>query len=157
MWVCECVPTCTCISYSLLLNKLVPNFMASNNKDLLSHSFCVSRIWSEVGWMVPAQGCSCHRSQNVGLELQSLKTCVGLEVLLPKWLTHVALSRKLQFFTTCATPLCCLNISMCQLTLPERLMRQKESGRDRQRHRERCNAFYDLFSEIATITLVTFY
>lgn len=46
-----CVHMCICISYSLLCNKLALNFMASNSKHLLSHSFCVSGFGSSLaGW-----------------------------------------------------------------------------------------------------------
>lgn len=50
---------------------------------------------------------------------------------LPRWLTHVAVGRRHQFFTICATPLCCLNVPIWQLAPPERVLRQRERQGER--------------------------
>lgn len=55
---------------------------------------------------------------------------------LPRWLTHVAVGRKHQFFTICATPLCCLNVPIWQLAPPERVLRQRERQGEKEEGRE---------------------
>lgn len=35
-----------------MLNKLPPNIVASNNKYLLHHSFCETKIWAWLNWVL---------------------------------------------------------------------------------------------------------
>ena len=82
--------------------------------------------------------------------LQSLKTWLGMEDLLPRWSTHVAVGRKPQFFAICATLLCCLNVPIWQLAPRERVVRQRERERGwegESREQERCNAFMTEFQK----------
>lgn len=102
--------TLRCFSYLLMLNKLPPNIVASNNEYLLHHSFCETRIWAWLTWvlflrvsykatikvlvrtMVSYEGStgsgSTGKLTDMPLVGFNLTQAHGLRTSVPQWLTH---------------------------------------------------------------------
>lgn len=98
-----------CISYLLPYNKLCQHLAVWDNKNFLSHSFCRSGIWAELGRLAQGlvrgcrQGVSCHcwliwklSWRRIHFEAHAHGFC---RIQSP-WATAIAL----QFFATCAFP-----------------------------------------------------
>lgn len=134
--------------YLLSIAECQSMLQLSNLKQLfiISHDFCVSRIWKWLSWRVLAQDPSWDCSEDVGESWRYMEGYLGLQNPLPRWLAHtlarqfsflLVVDRRPQFLTMKASPWGCLGILLIwQLASEER------------EHDKSQHTFYDLALEV---------